>query len=143
MHHEEIGQHERVYGINKMFDPEKYVDSDVELFKRKIDASNYIRNWTLIDANVSPEMYFVYQEWNDRFKEEEKKKKTDRNYSFLGLYRKFSIADVFDLMDLDEKRERAERDIEIVTYFASFYGNSIFTIFYNDLRMLKWIADQL
>ena len=46
-------------------------------------------------------------------------------------------------MDLDEKRERAERDIEMVTYFASFYGNSIFTIFYNDLRMLKWIADQL
>ena len=85
-------------------------------------------------------MYHVYEDWTDRYSN--KKKKTDRHYSFLGLYRKFSIADVFELIDFDAiiDIDRSDRQIDINTLFASFYGNSIFSIFYNDLKMLRWIA---
>ena len=61
----------------------------------------------------------------------------------MGLYRKFSEADIFELMDLTENVEGDERKIEIDTLFASFYGNSVFTIFYNDLPTLKIITDRL
>ena len=64
------------------------------------------------------------------------KKKTERNYSFLGLYRKFSEADVHDLIDIATKKQKLEREIDISTLFTSIYGNSVFTIFFENLNIL-------
>ena len=61
---------------------------------------------------------------------------TDRKYSFMGLYRKFNEADLFELMHLIKKKNSGVREVEMATLFASFYGNTIFTIFYNDLKIL-------
>ena len=68
---------------------------------------------------------------------------TDRSYSFMGLYRKFNEADLFELMHLIKKKQSGVREVEMASLFASFYGNTIFTIFYNDLIILKRIADML
>ena len=86
---------------------------------------------TYLNANVSPEVYYLYQEWTHRFGKI--KKHSDRNYSFLGLYRKYSEADVYELLELAKKREKVERKVDIVTLFASFFGNSIFTIFFTNI----------
>ena len=65
------------------------------------------------------------------------KKHFDRNYSFLGLYRKYSEADVHELVELAKKKEKSEeRKVDIQTLFASFFGNSIFTIFFTDQKVL-------
>ena len=68
---------------------------------------------------------------------------TDRSYSFMGLYRKYNEADLFELMHLIKKKQSGVREVEMASLFASFYGNTIFTIFYNDLIILKRIADML
>ena len=67
------------------------------------------------------------------------KRSLDRNYSFLGLYQKFCEADLFELKDLSENKDFEERDIDIVSMFANFNGNSIFDILYKDLKVLKHI----
>ena len=83
----------------------------------------------------------MYQEWMDF--SISSVKKTKRNYSFLGLYRKFSEADVHDLIDMSKNYENEERDIDIIPLFSTFYGNSVFSIFYTDLDILKWIVSKL
>ena len=61
----------------------------------------------------------------------------------MGLYRKFNEADLFELMHLIKKKNSGVREVEMATLFASFYGNTIFTIFYNDLIILNRIVDML
>ena len=94
-----------------------------------------MRVWTLINSNVTSELYHVYQEWTDRVKD--KPKMTPRHYSFLGLYRKFSMADIHELICFDVNKDKPDRELDMTSLFANFYGNSVFTIFYNDLNMLR------
>ena len=140
--HKELGHHDYFEGIDILFDPEKYVDSNIQLCKRKIEANVLMRVWTMINSNVTTELYHVYQEWTNRFKID-KPKKSERHYSFLGLYRKFSMADVHELIYFDENKEKPERELDITSLFANFYGNSVFTIFFNELNLLRFIADYL
>ena len=100
-----------------MFDPEKYVDTDVQL--------SY--EGTHINSNVTPELYHMY---ND-------------DTSFLGLYRKFSEADLHELIKFTAGRRKNESEIDMNTLFASFYGNSLLSIIYNDLPTMQLIADKL
>ena len=46
----------------------------------------------------------------------------------MGLYRKFSECDFFELMHLIQKYKEGKevREVEESTLFALFYGNSIF-----------------
>ena len=121
-----------------MIDPEHYVDLDIQLSRITTEASQNLKIWTHINSNVSQEMYHMYQEWTDISLSS--RKKTKRNYSFLGLYRKFSEADVHDLVDMSKNDDIAERNFDIFTLFANFYGNSVFSIFYTKEDKLKWIA---
>ena len=43
---------------------------------------------------------------------------TDRQFSFMGLYRKFNEADLFELMHLTKKKNSGIREIEMATLFA-------------------------
>ena len=70
--------------------------------KIKNEVAHNLQIWSYLNAQVSTEVYHVYQEWNDF--SISSKKKTERNYSFLGLYRKFSEADVHDLIDISKKK---------------------------------------
>ena len=106
-----------------MFDPEKYVDTDIQL--SKYDAGD-----TYINSNVTPELYHVYNEYN-------------KCTSFLGLYRKFSEADVHELMAYTEGERKNESEIDMNTLFASFYGNSLLSIIYNDLPTMQLITEKL
>ena len=68
----------------------------------KTEVAQNLQILSHINAQVSTEIYHVYQEWTDfSFSS---KKKTERNYSYLGLYRKFSEADVHDLIDIANKK---------------------------------------
>ena len=53
------------------------------------------------------------------------------------------MADVHELIDLVENKKKPERELDITSLFANFYGNSVFTIIYNDINLLRWIADEL
>ena len=55
----------------------------------------------------------------------------------MGLYRKFNEADLFELIHLIKIKQSGVKEVEMACLFASFYGNTIFTIFYNNLNMLK------
>ena len=65
-----------------------------------------------------------------------------QQYSFLGLYRKFCEADIYELIELT-KKQKQKHVFDINTFYASFYGNSIFSIFFNDLKVLKPIWNKL
>ena len=71
--------------------------------------------------------------------------KGERRYSFMGLYRKFSECDFFELMHLIQKYKEGKevREVEFSTLFALFYGNSIFQLFYKQVKVLKRIIEQL
>ena len=57
-----------------------------------------------------------------------------RKYSFLGLYRKFSEADIFEVMRLKKMARDMKkiRQFEIEIFNATFYGKTIFDMFYQD-----------
>ena len=122
------GQYDAFLGIDKLFDPEKYVDTDIQLSK----YDNETRVKTYINSNVTPELYHVY---NYNY--------NNKRTSFLGLYRKFSEADVHELMEYTEGKRKNESEIDMNTLFASFYGNSLLSIIYNDLPTMQLIADKL
>ena len=63
-------------------------------------------------------------------------------YSFLGLYRKYSKADLLELIELSKGRKENDQ-INISTFYASFYGNSGIEIVYNNFPCLNLIADKL
>ena len=63
--------------------------------------------------------------------------------SFLGLYRKFSEADLHELIEFTDGDRKNESEIDMNTLFASFYGNSLLSIIYNDLPPMQLIADKL
>ena len=88
-----------------MFDPERYVDSNHSALKMTTDQSEDIHGevvkiWTHLCANDSKDYYYVYQEWwwTNMCRPEHLGKK--RDYSFLGFYRKYSEADLYELMRL-------------------------------------------
>ena len=46
-------------------------------------------------------------------------------------------------MNLGMRKDGEEPEVEINSLFASFYGHSIFTILYTDLKILKSIFEKL
>ena len=69
--------------------------------------------------------------------------KGERQYSFMGLYRKFSECDFFELMHLIQKYKEGKevREVEFTTLFSHFHGNSIFQLFYKQVKVLKRIIE--
>ena len=139
---EELGYHERLRQIDLWTNPEQYTDLDFQLSQIKSESANNLKIWTHINSNVTPDFYHIYQEWTDF--SISSKKKTERNYSFLGLYRKFTEADIYNMINLTKKQDKeVKRVMDLETLFASFYGNSIFSIFYTDLEVLRWGVQEL
>ena len=61
-----------------------------------------VKIWNHINANVSKDYYYVYQDWwyeKDRLSKPGEIE-TKRVYSYLGLYRKYSEADMYELIHL-------------------------------------------
>ena len=51
------------------------------------------------------------------------------------------MADVHELIYSYKNKEKPERELDITSLLANFNGNSMFTIFFNDLNWLRWMAD--
>ena len=68
-----------------------------------------------------------------------------RRFSFLGLYRKFCEADIYELMRLKDiiREKKSVRQVEILSLFSDFHGNSVFSIFYKEHKVLNRIHQQL
>ena len=69
--------------------------------------------WKHIESNVSTELYYAYQNW---IKENKSGKRipmepSERSYSFLGLYQKYSYADLYEVADLEKKELTGDCDI--------------------------------
>ena len=90
MNHDKLGYHNEFSGIDFLFNPELFVDTNLQICK---SADGKV--WTHINSNVSKEVYHVYQDYTSE----------SQSYSFLGLYRKYSEADLFVMMDLYKKEE--------------------------------------
>ena len=97
--------------------------------------------WTHISALKSKDYYHVYQDW--RWSRNRKTK--PRRYSFLGLYRKYSETDLNELMRLKEMifEQKAIRQVDDYSLFASFQGYTIFTIFFKEVKVLNRILSNL
>ena len=69
--------------------------------------------WKHIESNVSTELYHAYQNWikEDKSGKRLSMKPSERSYSFLGLYQKYSYADLYEVADLAKKELTADRDI--------------------------------
>ena len=93
---------------------------------------------------MSKDYYYVYSNWwwkNARPEDIGKK----RDYSFLGFYRKYCEADLFEVMRLKDhiKMNKALKNFEKEILFSSFFGQSVFHIFYYDVQMLNLINEYL
>ena len=102
-----------------------------------------VKIWTHINANIDRDMYHVSQDWTRKVN---KKEDAGRSYSFLGLYQKFCEADLLELMGLCAIKNTSifeEGAIDITSLFASFYGNTMFSILFTDLKILKGIHNKL
>ena len=64
------GYFDPYFGIEQLMDPEKYVDTGVQLSKMHIDSGNeskdgdeVLTRWEHISSNTSKDYYHVYQDW--------------------------------------------------------------------------------
>ena len=86
-------------------DAEMYVDTGLALSRLDPDIgfsgdTEQMRVWTHINASVSPDLYHVEQDWIWlRHVREE----PPRTYSFLGLYRKYCEADLYEIIRLKDE----------------------------------------
>ena len=100
-----------------------------------------MRIWTYINNDVCPNLYHVEQSWYWL-----KSKRTDlRRYSFLGLYRKYSEADYYELarLKMNIKSNRAVRKVEPQVLYAQFKRESVFSIFFRDVKVLQCMQQWL
>ena len=58
--------------------------------------------WTHLNTKFSKEHYFKYQEWMWNDNENMKADENARRYSFLGVHRKYSEADLMELIRLQQ-----------------------------------------
>ena len=145
MNSSEEGRHEELHGVNLLCNPEKYVDTGYQLKQLKIEMNRALKDevkiWTHINASVSKEFYHVYQDWEWLNTEQ----LHPRTYSFMGLYRKFSESDLFELMRLKQliREGKAIQQIESDSLFATFQGNSIFSVFFREVKIMRQILEWL
>ena len=59
--------------------------------------------WTHINAKFSKEHYYKYQEWMWSEDKNLKAYENARRYSFLGIHRKYSEADLMELIRLQQQ----------------------------------------
>ena len=127
-------------------DPEKYVDTGYALCQLNSDDTlakeeEQTKIWTHINANVCQNLIHVEQHWLWP-----KTNRCDpRRYSFLGLYRKHSEAAIQELIRLKNclKQQKAVRHVEQTALFASFQGETIFSICFKQVKVLDQIIQQL
>lgn len=85
--------------------------------------------WTHINANTSRKCYYTYQDWwwpgsqNDSAK---------RKFSFLGFFRKYSEADLMEMIRLYQivRAKKTILKLEHRALFCDFHGMSIFDVLY-------------
>ena len=85
-------------GLNKLSDPEHYVDTGITLreFKEESCEDEKLHVWKHINASFSKDNYYVYQDWWWQATRQE----NPRKFSFMGLYKKYSEADLYEIMRL-------------------------------------------
>ena len=68
-----------------------------------------------------------------------------RDYSFLGFYRKYSEADLYELMRLKYqlRTQKHIKKVENEIFFCSFEGQTAFEIFFSDVQVLSILAEKL
>ena len=69
---------------------ENFVDESSD----KDNSEHEVKIWWHINANMSRNFYYVYQDWYWTSELSPTKHSKKRNYSFLGIYRKYSEADI-------------------------------------------------
>ena len=130
-------------------DPEKYVDVHVALSEFLADdvlvqEDEQMHIWKHLRSSGCSKYYHVEQEWFWQ----KVKKAEPRRYSFLGLYRKYSEADMHELIRLQQasRRQNAMRLVEQDSLYASFNDESVFSIFANRVKVLtqieRWLDNE-
>lgn len=59
-----------------------------------------VQIWTVVNANKSSNIYYMSQDW--WWDKQSTMKEMLRSYSFTGLYRKYSEADIYECMRLKD-----------------------------------------
>ena len=95
--------------------------------------------WTHINSHSSTDFYYVYQDWfwasdNNPWLDSDLK----HNFSFLGFYREFCEADIFEMMRLKKllSDNNAIKDVDDQLFCSEFMGNTAFDAFFNDIPVM-------
>ena len=59
---------------------------------------SHLKIWTQINADFSPDYYYVYQNWN--WVQNKSDNTVPREFSFMGMYQKYCEADLYEVMRL-------------------------------------------
>ena len=102
------------------------------------DGDEFLTRWEHISSNTSKDYYHVYQDWHWSTETKPLEFFSKRNYSFLGVYRKFCEADIFEVMRLKKlvREQMAIKQIEEQILFCDFNSNSSLTVFFKDFPIL-------
>ena len=148
LHKKDLGQHQIYHGTGGLLDAHSFVDFGLQLSMR--DKYYFQTNkgeeevliWTHINNSLSRTHYYKYQNW---WWQKKGGQKNPREFSFLGVYRKYCQADIFDCIRIQKlvNDQKQIRHIENETIFASFQGATIFSIFYSEPQVLEAIRDCL
>ena len=101
-----------------------------------------VTRWMHINADVSKNHYTVIQNWQWSKSTKPRDFHQNRTFSFLGLYRKYCEADIFEVMRLKKlvREQMAIKKIEEQVLFCDFFSNSSISVFYKDVAVLSYIV---
>lgn len=150
---ENIGQKYEGYfddhrGIKHVADPEKYIDTGfniVSMERDEVEGDDNVCIWTRINAEASLEYFHVSQHWWWSKKAKPGAKPDKRQYSYLGLFRKFCEADIHELLRLKKQinNQLNIKKFEEEILYANFHSKSVFAIFYSDVQFLQAVINWL
>ena len=146
-----MGFEDKYLGLEQLADPEKYVDMGIALSTlsceryRLNEIGGKVNIWTHIKGtNVSRHFYYVCQDWYWSAElNPTKKYKEKRKLSFLGFYRKFCEADIYELLRLKRLAhdQMAVNQIEEQMLFCDFLGNPSMTVCFKDVAILNYVLE--
>ena len=100
-------------------------------------------------ASKSPDLYFLKQDYwrQPNTDEAEIFEDSQRSFSFHGLYRKFSEADLFEAIRIKKLTIHTKpiKEFDKTALFCSIKGSTIFSIFFKEITLLilirEWIEN--
>ena len=140
-----------VPAMDKMFDLQNYVESGIKITKIKQKESCNNMSYIVtkdIATNNSGSCFFLKQNWeqqqdtSDSHLNEELMRNEENHGPYLGGYKHYCLLDFYEIERIEnllDNRSPIDK-IDMNTIFSCIRGQSIFTYFEGEIRLLKTIS---